>query len=159
MPLSPHAGGIGQIVGVVLGPEQFVQIAFAGFQPTVVVMLHELAKIKGITVKLQQGKLPGGMVDLLPIAVDQDKPGPGRRAYNGAFFRDHGHRALPLAAVMNENTQHFATRMPGPDIDGQTIATGIEGSLLQQHVRKIGPQGGLHILEGPLTGGHQVQGQ
>ena len=75
------------------------------------------------------------MVDFLAIPVDHDKTWSSIGANYNSLFGNHRHGAVLYATVMHQNAQHLATRLPGPDIDRQTIADSIERAFLQQHVR------------------------
>src|SRR3546814_5989768 len=62
------------VAAIVAGRQQFQEEAFLRLAPARLGGLSEVAELNGVAVEIEQGELPGGAVDLLPVTVLHDPP-------------------------------------------------------------------------------------
>src|SRR3954454_13672687 len=145
-------------VGVCGRSEEFVQKALLSFAKANDRRIAPGAEIERVTLERQQRELTAFRVELLPVAVDHDDAGAGRRIDEDTALGENRNRLLRIAAVTDQQAGDLAPIVPAADIDRQLIRDRCERAFLDQARNEAVAHLELQIFEGPVRSRQKISG-
>src|SRR5580693_7152492 len=150
---SPERG-----VGVRGWSEQFAQKALLSFAEANNRRIAPGIEVERVTVEGQQRELVAFGVELLPVAIDHDNAGAGRRIDEDAALGKNRNRLLRVAAVTDQEAGDLAAVVPAADVDRQLVRDRCERALLDQARNEAVANLELQVFEGAVRSRQKIGG-